>query len=136
MKCVGSMNIIANRNVLAMKNPSGWRFNSSTAPRTQMIGANDAAKVSIISNEIRNGSPCTMSGNPTRCALYSSYTCAMNMITVSRYGTMTFCGSIMAFRRENHQSVKPPANRTTYASASGPTNRYSNSNHAATNNGI
>src|SRR5262245_37155777 len=101
-----------------------------------MIGAKDAANVSIISNEIGNGALFTMSGNPNRCALYSSNTCAMNMITVRRYGTMTFCGSTTTLRRANHQRVKPPANSTTYANASGPTNRYSNSIHAATNNGI
>src|SRR5262249_62325048 len=69
-------------------------------------------------------------------ALYSSYTCAMNMITVRRYGTMILCGSMDALRVVNHQRMNPPANSGTYARANGRTNRYSMRNQAATNKEI
>src|SRR5262249_1720619 len=64
MKCVGSMNIMPHRNVLAIKKPSGRRFNISTAPSSQRMGAKDAANVRIISNEMGKGATSTISGNP------------------------------------------------------------------------
>src|SRR5262245_8657817 len=77
-----------------------------------------------------------MSGNPKEWALYSSYTCAMNMTTVRRYGTIILCGSIGAWRVVNHQRTNPPVNSGTYARANVRTNRYSTRNHVATNKGI
>jgi hypothetical protein len=43
MKCVGSMNIMPNTNVLATKYPTVHRFNIITAPISQMTGAHGAA---------------------------------------------------------------------------------------------
>jgi hypothetical protein len=63
MKGVGSMNIMPNRNVLAMNNPSGWRFNISTAHINQRMGA----KMSLFEQQFREPQlGVTLSGSSTK----------------------------------------------------------------------
>jgi hypothetical protein len=58
--------------------------------------------------------------------LYSSYTCAMNAITVNKYGMMMLWGSTGVLRVVKNQTTNPPANSRKKPKANGPTNMYSN----------